>query len=104
MNEIVESKPAASPADAPQPHLAITGSRHFVSWLNERKVSLAFTTYQAGKFFLIGLKADGQMSVFERSIERCMGLCSAGNSLWLSSLYQLWRFENVLDPGVTHDG
>jgi uncharacterized protein (TIGR03032 family) len=44
------------------------------------------------------------LSVFERTFERCMGLCVHQNSLWLSTLYQLWRFENALEPGQTHQG
>jgi uncharacterized protein (TIGR03032 family) len=31
-----------------------------------------------------------------------MGLCVSSQTLWLSSLYQLWRFENALDPSQTH--
>ncbi len=33
-----------------------------------------------------------------------MGLWSDGRSLWLSTLYQLWRFENLLKPGELHQG
>jgi uncharacterized protein (TIGR03032 family) len=79
--------------------LVLSTSRHFLSWLAARNASLAFTTYQAGKLFLIGLKPDGALSVFERSFERCMGLAGNGQTLWMSSLYQLWRFENALEPG-----
>ena len=86
------------------PALSLTGSRQFTAWLLEQNLSLAFTTYQAGKFFLIGLQPDGKLSVFERTFERCMGLCVHNNSLWLSTLYQLWRFENALEPGQTHQG
>jgi uncharacterized protein (TIGR03032 family) len=81
------------------PRLEITASRQFVPWLAEQNLSLAFTTYQAGKLFFIGLQPEGKLSIFERSLERCMGLCVEGNTLWLSSLYQLWRFENTLEPG-----
>ena len=28
----------------------------------------------------------------------------ADGTLWMSSLYQLWRFENFLDPAATKDG
>jgi uncharacterized protein (TIGR03032 family) len=66
---------------------------------------LVFTTYQAGKLFLIGLNLEtSQLSIFERTLERCMGLCVHGNSLYLSSLYQLWRFENSLAMGQTYQG
>jgi uncharacterized protein (TIGR03032 family) len=88
-----------------RPHLALTGSRLFTAWLGQAKASLAFTTYQAGKLFLIGLKPDGRLSIFERTFSRCMGLGAGPNgTLWMSSLYQLWRFENFLDPGTTKDG
>ena len=89
----------------PQPKLEITASRLFVPWLAAARASLAFTTYQAGKLFLVGLKPDGRLSIFERSFPRCMGLgIGPGGTLWMSSLYQVWRFENFLDPGATKDG
>ncbi|APZ91710.1 TIGR03032 family protein [Fuerstiella marisgermanici] len=77
----------------------LTSSRQFPDWLVEQRLSLAFTTYQAGKLFLLGTKPDGKLSVFERTFNRCLGLWSNGQALWLSSLYQLWRFENVLEQG-----
>ena len=82
-----------------KPVFELHSSRHFTSWLAQQKTSIAFTTYQAGKLFLIGLKADGSLSVFERSFNRCMGLSVTDNGLCLSSLYQVWRFENLLKPG-----
>lgn len=84
------------------PALEITTSRQFLSWLGEQQVSLSFSTYQTGKLFLIGLKPDGQLSVFERTFERCMGLWVSSQRLYTSSLYQLWRFENALQPGQLH--
>jgi len=86
------------------PSLEITASRQFTSWLAEQNLSLAFTTYQAGKVFFIGLQPNGQLSVFERSFERCMGLYAEGSTLYMSSLYQLWRFENALSAGQVHNG
>ncbi len=86
------------------PSLEITASRQFTSWLAEQNLSLAFTTYQAGKVFFIGLQPNGQLSVFERTFERCMGLYAEGSTLYMSSLYQLWRFENALSAGQVHSG
>src|SRR6187551_1071871 len=84
---------------------ALTSSRHFPEWLAATGVSLAFTTYQAGKLFLLGIKPDGRLSIFERTYPRSMGLGTGpGGTLWMSSLYQLWRFENFLDPGTIRDG
>jgi uncharacterized protein (TIGR03032 family) len=50
------------------------------------------------------LQPNGRLSVFERTFNRCMGLWADGQTLWMSSLYQLWRFENVLEPSQVHDG
>ena len=86
------------------PSLEISCSRQFTAWLAEQNLSLAFTTYQAGKVFFIGLHPDGKLSVFERSFNRCMGLWAEGSSLIMSSLYQLWRFENALEAGQIHNG
>jgi uncharacterized protein (TIGR03032 family) len=33
-----------------------------------------------------------------------MGLWSDGQTIWMNSLYQLWRFENALRPGEIHAG
>ncbi len=90
--------------DTETKRLELLPSRQFPAWLAEHRISLAFTTYQAGKLFLIGLRPDGRLSVFERSFARCMGLWSDGQVMWMSSLYQLWRLENALEPGQTHDG
>ena len=71
------------------PKLEITSSRLFMSWLSSQNASLAFTTYQAGKLFLIGTNNDGSMSIFERTFNRSMGLSVAKGQLWLSSLYTI---------------
>ena len=87
-----------------EPKLVIDASRQFPEWLAEHKVSIAFTTYEAGKLFLIGLQPDGRLSVFERTFARCMGLAVSGKTLWMGSLYQLWRFEDALSLGESHAG
>jgi uncharacterized protein (TIGR03032 family) len=65
---------------------------------------MAFTTYQIGKLFFLGLKPNQELSVFERTFNRCMGLCSTANGLYMTSLFQVWRFENVFEPGQQQDG
>ncbi len=51
--------------------------------------------------FFIGRKTDGGVRAHERMIEQCQGLWTDGSSLWVSGLYMLWRFENVLRNGAT---
>ena len=86
------------------PSLEITGSRQFTSWLAQQNLSLCFTTYQAGKVFWVGLQSSGKLSLFERTLNRCMGLWATERTLYLSSLYQLWRFENALEIGQSYNG
>jgi uncharacterized protein (TIGR03032 family) len=88
-----------SASGTPTP-VELLASRQFASWLAEQRVSLAFTTYQTGKLFLIGLQPDGRLSVFERTFNRCMGLWGDGQTLWMTSLFQVWRFENFLEGGT----
>jgi uncharacterized protein (TIGR03032 family) len=87
-----------------EPRLEILSSRGLPGWLASQSLSLAFTTYQAGKLLLLGLQPDGRLSLFERTFNRCMGLCADADGLWMSTLFQLWRLENALPPGASHDG
>ena len=84
---------------------SITTSPEFPDWLSSVNASIAFSTYQLGKIFFVGLKAPGRLGVFERTFNRCMGLWSDTETLWLASAFQLWRMENMLEAGkVTEDG
>ena len=98
---------SASPGPAtaaPEEKFALTSSRHFPDWLARTGASLAFTTYQAGKVFLIGLKPGGRLAVFERTFARCMGLGISpdARTLMLATQYQLLRFDNVVPKGGAH--
>ncbi|MBD2314594.1 TIGR03032 family protein [Desertifilum sp. FACHB-1129] len=86
------------------PQLEMSASRQFTAWLAEQNLSLAFTTYQTGKLFLLGLQPDERLSVFERTFNRAMGLYATSDKLYLSSLYQLWKFVNVLEPSQQYQG
>jgi hypothetical protein len=67
-------------------------------------VSLAFTTYQTGKFFLVGRKRENALSLFERTCGHCMGLWGSpdGKTLWLASRFQLWRLQQAPAQAVPY--
>jgi len=100
------SDTAAIPTDgaARKEAFALTSSRGFPAWLAAMKASLAFTTYQAGKLFLIGLKTDGRLAVFERTFPRSMGLgvSADARSLLLATRNQILRFDDVVAGGRGH--
>jgi hypothetical protein len=65
----VNDDPAAAAASlaAAEPtseKLSITSSRHFADSMAERRLSLAFTTYQAGKLFMVGRREGGVIWFF----------------------------------------
>jgi uncharacterized protein (TIGR03032 family) len=98
---------AATTPTADEPWLEVLGSPHLPNWLAEQKLSLAFTTYQAGKFLMLGTNASGRISIFERTFPRCMGLCidpDDPGTLWLAGHFQIWRFEDALRNGEGHKG
>ena len=101
---VTSAEQANQDARPDTPQFELTTSRQFPNFLAEQQLSLAFTTYQAGKLFLLGLKPDGHVSVSERTLARCMGMVASPGGLHVATLYQIWRFRNVLDAGALHDG
>lgn len=101
-----DSLPSTAVQGAQQATLALSASRNFTAWLKARRSSVLFSTYQVGKIFSIGVAADTSLSVVERTFPRCMGLAVShgGQTVWLSSLYQVWRLDNFIDPGSTFQG
>ncbi len=99
---MTQQTPAAPSAE--EPWIEVTTSGGLAGWLAAQNVSLAFTTYQTSKLFGLGRGADGGLKVIERTFPRCMGLWTNGKTLWMSSQYQLWRFEDLLPPGTSYQG
>lgn len=73
-------------------------SRGLAGWLAGNGLSLAITSYQSGRLYLVGSDKQGRVSFFERIFERAMGIIGNAQRIYLGSLYQVWRFENILKP------
>lgn len=87
-----------------QEPLALTCDRYFLSWLRAQRISLVMSTYQTNRLLLMGMKNQDRLGLFERLLERPMGLyVESDQAFWLSSTYQLWRFANVLAPGERYE-
>ncbi|HSD93687.1 MAG TPA: DUF4915 domain-containing protein, partial [Methyloceanibacter sp.] len=74
-------------------------SRGFADFLVTNRLSLALTSYQTGQLMLIGPLLDGRLSVFQRNFVRAMELWATPQRLFLTTIAQIWRLENVLGPG-----
>ncbi|MEO5596656.1 MAG: DUF4915 domain-containing protein, partial [Lysobacteraceae bacterium] len=86
-------------AQMQKPKLEFNTTRLFGTWLKEQNASLLASTYQTGILFMMGVRPDGSMSYFTRAVPRCMGLCAGPQTLWVGSMFQIWRYENSLAPG-----
>jgi uncharacterized protein (TIGR03032 family) len=78
---------------------AISVSRGFSAWLQTQRCSLAFTSYQTGQLFLVGVAPGGVVSFHQQNFLRAMGLFVRPNRLYVGALFQIWRLENALLPG-----
>ena len=77
----------------------VVASPGFAGWLKAQKLSLALTTYQTGRLVMFGVGEDDKLSFAARTYGRTVGLAGDSQTLWMSTLYQLWRLENVLGEG-----
>ncbi|MBW4497871.1 MAG: TIGR03032 family protein [Oscillatoria princeps RMCB-10] len=93
-----------NPTSPAYPDLEFYGSRQFLDWLVEEKISLACTTYQTSRLILIGANPEGRFSGFERLFDRAMGLFATPERLYMSAKSQLWQLNNILSPGQLYNG
>jgi uncharacterized protein (TIGR03032 family) len=86
------------------PPYSVQASPGFAAWLHQTNGSIAVTTYQIGKLFLIGAPATDRLSVSERTFQRCLGVAVVGRSLYLAGLNNILRFENIIPTGQQLEG
>jgi len=99
-------EPAPSTADdAKTEAFALTTSRQFPDWLADSGASLALTTYQSGKVILVGTnKESGRLSIFERTLERPMGMAFEGKRLAIATIVSITVFVDAAEGAATADG
>ena len=69
-------------------------------FLGVATIALAISSYQSGKFYLLGQNVDGGLLVHERFFRKAMGICVADkDTILLATLFQIFKFRNVLEPG-----
>jgi uncharacterized protein (TIGR03032 family) len=79
-------------------------SAGLTAWMTRSRLSIAFTSYQSGRLYLLGSDAKGRLSFHERIYQRAMGVVGNGQRLFMGGLYQIWRFENILGAGQMANG
>lgn len=87
------------------PPYSVHASPGFSQWLYQTGASLAVTTYQIGKMFLIGADTPESLTVSERNFERCLGVTTDGKgALLLAGRNAIIRLANLVPPGQSLEG
>ena len=86
-------------AQSQQQPIKINCTRGLAGWLTRNNVSIAFSSYQSGRLYLVGVDPQERVSFHERYFARAMGLWADPQRILLATLFQIWRLENVVGPG-----
>ncbi len=79
-----------------EPAFTVTTSRQFPGWLASTGASIAITTYQSGKVILVGSNPEaGRLAIFERTLERPMGVAFDGQRLAIATMIQITTFVDA---------
>lgn len=92
-----ESKDAQKNPDAGK--IDINFSRGLAPFLAANDFSLAFTSYQTGRLYLVGSGAENKLALHEAIYPQAMGVCGNAERVYLGTLTQVVRMENVLGHG-----
>lgn len=97
-------QPQAGQEPPPSEHTDIGVSSGFSRWLMAHNTSLAFSSYQSNRLFLVGRMPNGKVSVHQQLFRRAMGLAWEQDRLYLASLTEIWRLENQLGSDEFAEG
>lgn len=90
--------------DSPLTADRLSVTRGLAGWLIANATSLAFTSYQSGCVYLIGADEQQRVAILEVITGRAMGLWADDQRFVVAAQNQVWRYENILEPGQTLDG
>jgi len=98
-----EANPTPETMEAQQqqvPQVKYSASPGLMGFLATQNISFAFTSYQSGKFYVVGRNPQGGIMINERLFQKAMGIHVASDStIYLATLAQIFRFEDTLGEG-----
>tara|TARA_R110000787_G_scaffold67411_2_gene151074 strand:- start:70582 stop:71706 length:1125 start_codon:yes stop_codon:yes gene_type:complete len=92
---------AAPPTQPDTAKIDIDFSHGLAAFLAANSISLGFTSYQTGRLYLVGAGQDGKLALHEAQYPQAMGVAGDNERIYLGTLTQVVRMENVLTPGQT---
>lgn len=76
----------------------------FSAFLASLRVSLIVSTYQTGNVFFFGPDQNDHLAVSPVTMPRPMGIFATDQSVYVGGKTHIYRFNNILPAGVTHEG
>jgi uncharacterized protein (TIGR03032 family) len=99
------TSPAEQETKPADEQVTYTMSPGLSGFFGSQKIALAISSYQSGKFYLLGQNVDGGLLVHERFFRKAMGICVADrDTILLATLFQILKFRNVLEPDQQING
>ena len=95
-----------SEAQKPQheePAAKYSMSGGFVNMLNALNISVAATSYQSGRLYMLGRNPKGGLMVNEQHFQKAMGLYYQDKTLYMADLADIYRMENILGTDQVMD-
>ena len=93
-----QAKAAPKTAESPE-KMDISFSNGLARFLAAQNISLAFTSYQTGRLYIVGHDAQNKLALHEAGYKQAMGVVGNGARIYLGTLNEIVRFENALQPG-----
>ncbi|MGY3439467.1 MULTISPECIES: TIGR03032 family protein [unclassified Marinovum] len=86
----------AAPAAPAKPAVSYSMSPGFVGLLNRLNLSVAISSYQSGRVYLLGRNPRGGLMVNEQYFQKAMGISGGDDGFLLATQFQILEFRNVL--------
>ena len=92
------------PADKPErsagaPRVQTEYSRGLGDWLISKRVGIVCSTYLTGYLLFLGVRADSAVVPSAAQFSMAMGMSASDGRIYLGTKNEIWRLENVLQPG-----
>ncbi|MEM9059848.1 MAG: TIGR03032 family protein [Pseudomonadota bacterium] len=91
--EVAKNAPSTA---AQKTDISFSGGLH--GFLRSMNIAIACTSYQSGFLYIFGHGRDGRLSMHQAVFPQAMGVKGDANRIYLASLSQIVRLENVLGP------
>lgn len=95
VNAPTEAAPANTPVGG---KVNITFSSGLAGFLQRQGIAFGFTSYQSGKVYLVGHSSQDRLALHEATYPKAMGISGNASRLYVGTLTDIVRLENVLQP------